>query len=525
MNKVRVLDCTLRDGGYCNQWMFGYDNIRKIVNGLLESRVDIVELGFLTNKVVSNSDRTKFSSMEDVSNIIPQNREGKMYVCLLNYGEYELSDIPPYDGTSFDGIRVAFHKHDAENALKLCAEIKKKGYQVYIQAMVSLNYTDEEFLSIIRTCNEFEPYAFYIVDSFGVMKRKDLTRLFYIVEHNLKENIFIGFHAHNNMQLAYSNAQSLVDAQTKRSIIIDTSIFGMGRGAGNLNTELFLEYLNDNIGTEYDLKPLLNVIDDVINKFYQTNYWGYSLPNYLSAAYNSHPDYASYLDDKKTLTFESMDDIFKLMSDEKRSTFDKKYIEELYVRYLMTGKTYEEHLAELKYILTGKKVLIIAPGKSVEDEKEKVIECANQDDIISFSINFDYFHFNTDFIFVSNLRRFRTLDISKRRRAIATSNILEDNVYLKTSYAKLLNNEESVRDNAGMMLIKFLILLGVDDIWIAGFDGYSHEETENYADEKMSFVNKNSVFDALNVGMKKVLTEYAKDVNIRYLTTPKYISI
>ena len=130
---------------------------------------------------------------------------------------------------------------DMLGGLEACRTVKEKGYKVFVQAMVSVAYTDEEFLELISKVNELEPYAFYIVDSFGMMKRKDLTRLFYIVEHNLKQSIWIGFHSHNNMQLAYSNAQSLVDMQTKRNIIIDSSVYGMGRGACNLNTELFVQ--------------------------------------------------------------------------------------------------------------------------------------------------------------------------------------------------------------------------------------------------------------------------------------------
>ena len=126
-----------------------------------------------------------------------------------------------------------------------------------------------------------------------------MIRLFYIVDYKLDSNIVLGFHSHNNMQLAYSNAQTLVDIQITRNIIIDTSIMGMGCGAGNLNTELFVEYLNDNFDMHYRLKPLLILIDEVLNIFYYENYWGYSLPNYLSAKYNTHPNYAKYLDEKK----------------------------------------------------------------------------------------------------------------------------------------------------------------------------------------------------------------------------------
>lgn len=525
MNRIRVLDCTLRDGGYCNEWQFGFENTKKIVNGLAEAKVDIIECGFLTNKVNYNNDITKFTSMEELATVIPKEREGKLFVCMMNYGEYNLEDIPDYDGTSIDGIRVAFHKKDMVSALEFCEKIKRKGYKVFIQAMVSLNYSDEEFLKLIHLSNTFQPYAFYIVDSFGVMKRKDLIRFFYIVENNLKEEIYIGYHAHNNMQLAYSNAQALVDIQTRRSLIIDSSIFGMGRGAGNLNTELFLKYLNDNIGTEYVIKPLLIIIDEVLNNIYNSNYWGYSLPNYLSAAHNCHPNYASYLDDKKTLTVENMDEIFSMMNDEKKSSFDKAYIEELYMYYMNKDKIYEEHLYELKRTLSGKKILIIAPGKSVEDEKEKVCTCASSDDVISICINFDYQYYNTNLIFLSNLRRFREMSEAKRNKMIITSNIPGDGVYLQTNYAELLNSIESVRDNAGMMLIKFLIKMGVKEVLLAGFDGYSHDERQNYAEQRMAMITRKAILDEMNVGMSSMLNEYSKQIKIKFLTKPRFVNM
>lgn len=525
MNRIRVLDCTLRDGGYCNQWKFGFKNTKKIISGLVQANVDIIECGFLTNKMTYQKDVTKFTNMDEVASVIPEKREGKIFVCLMNYGDYSLEDIPDYDGSSLEGLRVAFHKENMLEALEFCKSIKNKGYKVFIQAMVSLNYSDDEFLDLISRVNAFSPYAFYIVDSFGVMKRKDLIRLFYLVEHNLKDNIYIGYHSHNNMQLAYSNAQALVDIQTKRSLIIDSSIFGMGRGAGNLNTELFVEHLNDNIGTNYVLKPLLQIIDDVLNNFYLSNYWGYSLPNYLSAVHNCHPNYASYLDDKKTLTVENIDEIFLLMADDKRSCYDKAYIEELYVHYMTNGKIYEDNLIELKKILCGKKVLIIAPGKSIEDEKEKIIACAKTKDIVSISVNFDYQYFNTDFIFLSNLRRFRELELTKRVKTIVTSNISADGVYLQTNYAELLNNVEAVRDNAGMMLIKFLINMGVKEVLLAGIDGYSHYATQNYAEQQMAMLTRKAVLDTMNEGMSKMLSEYSTQIKIKFLTEPRFVTV
>lgn len=525
MAKIKVLDCTLRDGGYCNEWRFGNENIKKIVSRLSEADIDIIECGFLTNRVSFDPEVSKYTSMDEAASVLPSDRNGKTYVCMINYGEYSLEDIPEYDGSSLDGLRIAFHKKDLLSALAFCEGIRNKGYKVFIQAMVSLNYTDGEFLDLIQRVNAIHPYAFYIVDSFGVMKRKDLIRLFYMVEHNLLDDILIGYHSHNNMQLAFSNAQALVDIRTKRDLVIDSSVFGMGRGAGNLNTELFVEYLNDNIGASYDLKPLLSIIDEILNGFYQQNYWGYSLPNYLSAKHNAHPNYAGYLDAKKTLTVEDMDEIFSMMEPEKRSKFDKAYIEELYVQYLAKGEVHENHLQELKNRISGKDVLIIAPGKSSVTEKEKILAMADQENVVTIGVNFNYSEMETDYIFLSNLRRYRELDPQKRRKCIITSNIPAMDCYLQTKYRDLLNGHEGARDNAGMMLIQYLITLGARKILLAGFDGYSVDAAENFAEQKMKFYTQKATFEAMNAGMNAAMTDFAGQISIEFLTTPRYVKL
>lgn len=524
MNKIQVLDCTLRDGGYCNQWQFGFKNISTITNALVSADIDVIECGFITNKIVYNKDATRFTSLDEFTTIIPKNRRGKIFVAMMNYGEYDVHSLPDFDGTSIDGIRVAFHKKDLKNALEICKIIKDKGYKVFIQAMVSLSYKDEEFLDLIHSCNDFMPYAFYIVDSFGMMKTKDLIRLFYVVEHNLHKDIKIGFHSHNNMQLAFSNAQNLVSVKTNRDLIVDSSIYGMGRGAGNLNTELFLEYLNENYEGSYDIKPLLMVIDRILNNFYQRNCWGYSLPNYLSASHSAHPNYASYLDDKKTLTVEGMNEIFNMMDENKKTSYDKDYIEELYLKYMENGKTQEEHKNEVISKLKGKKVVLIAPGKSSVDEAEKIIEFADRSKAVTISVNFEYSLKKTDYIFISNIRRYESLDDAVKKKCIITSNISDDNAYLKVDYKRYLSSVEAVKDNAGLMAVRYLIECGVAQIYLAGFDGYSHNTGENYGSMQLELITKNAVLDAMNAGMKKVLSEYAKQTEIIFLTAAKHIN-
>ena len=525
MSIIRSLDCTLRDGGYCNNWEFGKENIAKIVNALVESNIDVIECGYISEKHINNSDRSIFTSFDAVDKIIPFHKNNSEIVAMINFGEFSCDNIPNKNTTKLDGIRVAFHKKNIDEALQYCKIVKEKGFKLYVQPMVSLNYSDEEFIRLIKEVNKIHPEVFYIVDSFGVMKRKDLTRLFYMVEHNLDESIMIGYHSHNNMQLAYSNAQSLVNIRTNRNLIIDSSTYGMGRGAGNLNTELFVEYLNDSIGANYALKPILTIIDEVLTPFYQKNYWGYSLSNYLSAKYNSHPNYASYLEDKKTLTYEAMDEIFSLMDDEKRFSFDKDYIEKLYTRYLENGKAQEEHLSDFKRMISGKTVLVIAPGKSSVDEKEKILDFAKQDGIITFSVNFNYPELDTEYIFLSNLRRYRELDKSKKEICITTSNIPSVDAYIKTKYSDLLNTEDAVHDNAGLMMIKFLINLDVKKVYLAGMDGYSTDPSMNYGNERMILYSNKSKYEAINEGLNNVLNEYSKKIEIEFLTKPRYVRI
>lgn len=519
---VQVLDCTLRDGGYCNNWEFGWKNIKKITCGLVEAGVDIIECGFISNRAERNAERSIYSSVEEISASIPTNRES-VFVAMANLGEFDFERLPDRKPGMIDGIRLAFHRKDKDNAIKAAKEIKRRGYLLFMQPMISLSYSDREFLDLINDCNNLKPYAFYIVDSFGVMKPKDLHRLFYLVEHNLLQNIAIGFHSHNNMQLAYSNAQSLIDLRTRHRIIIDCCVYGMGRGAGNLNTELFVGYLNDKICSNYKLEPLLNIIDEILEPFHQKDYWGYSLPNYLSASYNTHPNYAGYLSDKCTLNVEEMNMIFGMMEDEKRVYFDRQYIEDLYLRFLSKGQSNNEKMEELLSLLKGKTVLLIAPGKSSLTEKDR-IKNFNENAIV-ISINCEYSYRKTDFIFLSNLRRFREMEKGNRSKCIVTSNIPADMIYLQTDYKELLNDHEMVQDNAGLMAIKFLIKCGVKAIYIAGMDGYSQDISGNYANDSVSFIAARAIYNELNSGISCVLNEYAKQVNINFLTSERYVHL
>lgn len=529
MENINILDCTLRDGGYINDWNFKRQNIKKIINNLFKSRIEIVECGFLNNKREYSEDRSVFDTVDRIAEFLPEDRGETKYVCMINYGEYEAVDIPEYSGKSINGIRIAFHKEKVDEAIKLCHEISKKGYLVFVQPMVTNNYTDMELLNLIKKVNKTKIFAFYIADSFGVMKQNDLLRMFYIIDKNLREDIYVGYHAHNNLQMAYSNAQTFILAQSKRKRIVDSSVFGMGRGAGNLNSELFTQHLNDNFNKSYKVYPLLQIIDDILNRIYAKNYWGYSLPYFLSATFNCHPNYASYLSEKNTLTIKSISDILNMITNDEKSSFNKEYIEELYLNHQKQLINDKKSIFNLREKFKHRNVLIVAPGGSIEKFNKEINDVIKKENALVISINFISNKIFPDYIFISNEKRFEKLVENKKLtdlniKLILTSNInTSSNLDIIVNYNDLLNNIYAVKDNSALMLLKLLSKLEVNKIFIAGLDGYVNNELDNYVSEDMVYNTSIKLIEEMNEGMKTAFEGLTQEMNILFVTPTRYV--
>lgn len=524
---IKILDCTLRDGGYNNNWEFGSNNILKIFTRLVESNIDIIECGFLTQKGTYSNDYSLYDSIERITSFFNPNQTKCTTVCMINYGDFNIEDLPTRTQLDIEGIRVAFHKKDMLKALDFCKKIVEKGYKLFIQPMVSMSYTDQEFIDLIKLSNSIAPFAFYIVDSFGVMKNNDLMRYFYLLDNNLDKTICAGFHSHNNLQLSYSHAQTLSNLNSSRDIIIDSSVMGMGRGAGNLNTELYINYLNARFNCNYNSDPLLYIVDEILSPIYHHNYWGYSLPHYLSAIYNCHPNYATFLDDKNTLKVSDIKNILTQVLDEKKVNYDKEYIENLYLQYQSRKSSLTDHFNNLKSEILNKEVLLIAPGNSICIEKNEILEfISRKSQIITISINFTPEHFQCNYTFVSNLKRFDKIKEDLKKNIILTSNINDapDYAYL-VNYSDLVNDREPVKDNAGLMLIKLLIKLGSSKIYLAGFDGYSPGVYDNYSQKDLAFIKSESTMQSINEGISEILKEYKRLIDIEFLTKKHYVEI
>lgn len=487
MNNVKILDCTLRDGGYINEFHFGKSTITKIIEKLTEAKIDIVECGFLMSGK-KDEDLSLFDSVEAIRPHLGKKDPSILYVAMIAYGDISNEEISPYDGSSVEGIRITFHEHEIDPAFLLGRQLKEKGYKVFMQPVGTMAYTDQDLLQLIEKINLLKPYAFYLVDTLGTMYKNDLLRMFYLVDHNLDNSVAVGFHSHNNLQLSFSNAQELLEVQTRRNIIIDSSVFGMGRGAGNLCTELITRYINDNIHQCYQITPLLEIVDEHLNKIFSVTPWGYSVPYYLAAANGCHPNYSSYLLNKQTLTVKSINTILTRLSPEQRHLFDRRLIHDLYQEFQDREVEDNEIIEQTKKWLDEKEILVLAPGKSLLTCQSKIEQFIEAHHPLVISINFLPKYYEVDGVFVSNLKRFQQLEnleeIGKKINVVVTSN-LKTNIGNVVNYSDLIDESHEESDNSGMMCLRFLKKCGVKKIYLAGFDGFSIHNQANYTDESL----------------------------------------
>jgi len=527
MNKIKILDCTLRDGGYVNNWRFGKENIKFIINKLVEANIDIIECGYLDDNC-DDINSSKYNSIDKIRTILREIKSNdRIFVAMVDCGKCDVDKIPRHDGNSIDVIRIAFHKNKLERAINDAEILIKKGYKVFLQPMLTINYKDAELINVIEKCNKLNIDGFYIVDSFGSMREADLVRLGYLVEHNLRKDIKLGFHSHNNLQLSYSNCVKFLSIARQREIIVDSSVFGMGRGAGNLNTELFAEYLNLNHNKEYKLEPLLNIIDLKLNKIYKENYWGYSVAFYLSAINGCHPNYSNFLVKKNTLQVSQINGILGKIENEKKINFDPHYIEKLYIENNEIDFDDDLNKEKLRNYIQGNRILILAPGRSIERCTSKIDEFLSQGNIVTFLLNFSTSLFKADFLFFNNLKRLNVFkdEIIGKDNLIITSNIasqIENENKLILDYEKLLFDKTGISDNAMFMMINLLSELNVSEIFVAGFDGYNLNESSSYIKADLAYGLSSNELEQRNLLIKDGLKELEDKLNIRFLTESIY---
>lgn len=523
-----LLDCTLRDGGYVNDWKFGQDNIANIYERLISSGVDVIEVGFLDVRRPFDPDRTIMPDTEAVNQIFGRwEHPHTMTVAMIDYGTCGIEHIQPSKDCWLDGIRVIFKKEHMWEALDFCEEVSALGYKVFVQAVSITSYSSDDLHELIRLINECRPYAMSVVDTYGLLDEDWLSHILTEIDRELSPEIILGYHAHNNFQLGYANAVSILKQRLDRPILVDGTLYGMGKSAGNAPVELIAMYMNKCLGAHYDISQMQEAISTSILDMYRKQPWGYTLFYFIAASNQCHPDYVSYLMNKRTLSVTAVNEILQKIPNEKRLGKDMQMIEQLYLAYQKRECSDGAAVQRLEGCLKGRTILLIGPGKSIETQKESVLRYIVDTAPVIISINYIPQNIHPDYLFLTNSCRYlqlaRKLTESEYSSIpiIATSNITcsGSGFSYTVNYSALIDEQADIPDNSLIMLLRLLGRMDIAGVSLAGLDGYTPDDV-NYFDINMEYSFVKEKADLLNRYVRAFLADYCKSVS--FVTESRY---
>jgi 4-hydroxy 2-oxovalerate aldolase len=532
MNSPLLLDCTLRDGGFVNDWNFGFGSIKSILSRLDYAGVDIIEVGFIDERRSYDENRSIFP---DTNSILPLfeniDRPKAVIVGMVDFGSCSIDRISNQSLSCLDGIRVIFKKKDQDGALDLLAQIREKGYKIFVNPVSITSYSDEEVLALTGKINKIRPYAVSVVDTYGLMHSRELLHCFELFNEALDKDIIIGYHAHNNFQMAYANSIALMNREFDRAIAIDGSLYGMGKSAGNACTELLAMYMNEYCGRNFRIHQLQEAIDVDIMKEYQKKFWGYNFEYYIAALNDCHPAYVQFLLDKKTLSIKSVNEILAGIQQNRKLSYDKTLAEKLYSGYQNRHCNDALVIEALKKEFSGKHILLLGPGKSLQENGDGINKFIHEKNPLVVSINFLHEGYPVNYVFMGNAKRYsqffhKIYGENSRVKIICTSNITESGqrIDYAVNYSGLLAEAEPIRDNPFIMFLNLLKKLGVvREIWMAGFDGYVQDNADNYYEDYVRLLYCQDNVVLRNEAIKNELIALSSNIRIKSLTPTRYL--
>ena len=285
---IKVLDCTIRDGGLVNNSQFTDEFVKAVYDALVAAGVDYMEVGYKGDRKIYSPTEYgcwKHCQEEDIRRIVGENPSGMKLSAMAdaertNYHE----DFLPKDQSVLDMIRVATYIHQIPTALDMIKAAHDKGYETTLNLMSVSVVPDHELDEALEILSKSEVDVLYLVDSFGALyseEIQDLTRKF--VKYAEASGKKVGIHTHNNQQLAYANT---IEALIRGASYLDSTIAGLGRGAGNCSTELLLGFLKN---PKFHLRPVLQVIQEHFIPLREKILWGYDYPLMVTGQMNMHP--------------------------------------------------------------------------------------------------------------------------------------------------------------------------------------------------------------------------------------------
>lgn len=286
--EIKVMDCTIRDGGLQNNWKFSDKFVKAVYDACVEAGVDYMEIGYKSSENAYSKTENgcwKFCEEKDLKRIVGQNKTNLKLSAMADIGRIDFNDIPPKKESLLDMIRVACYDYQVDKGIALAEHCMDKGYEVCLNLMAVSTVTELALDQALLDISKSKIPTVYLVDSFGSMYSEQIEFLMTKYKKALPGKT-IGFHGHNNMQLAFANT---IETIIQGANMLDGTMLGLGRGAGNCGTELLLTFLKN---PKYRVKPVLQCIQDEIIPIQKELSWGYYIPYLITGYLNIHPSSA-----------------------------------------------------------------------------------------------------------------------------------------------------------------------------------------------------------------------------------------
>jgi 4-hydroxy 2-oxovalerate aldolase len=288
---IKVLDCSIRDGGLLNKHKFSFDFVQKVYKALAVAGVDYMEAGYKNSVQIFSREEFgewKFCDDDLLWKMKDGVEKGPKISVMADIGRADMSKIKPKSESPYDMVRVACYARDMDKCIAMVNEFHNLGYETTINIMAASRDNGPELDEALDQAErESKAEVIYIVDSFGYFYQENIDKLAKRYKRWIKTKE-LGFHGHNNQQLAFSNT---IQAIINHVNYLDCTIYGIGRGAGNCPTELLLSFLKN---PKFDVRPVLDIIasDFIPMQSEQKLEWGYIIPQMITGFFNSHPEAA-----------------------------------------------------------------------------------------------------------------------------------------------------------------------------------------------------------------------------------------
>ncbi len=294
MTKIQILDCTIRDGGHLNNWTFNPAMVKAAYYASLRTGIDYFEIGYRYPPETTGKGDFATCTDELLFGLLGAPSDVCKLAVMIDAGKCRTDYFPACraDKTLVQAVRVAAYPYELAKAMGQLEELHQKGYEVFLNLMASSELTPVELELLAAWPSKKIVSALCFADSFGSFMPEDVQGL--IAKLAPLGFQRLGFHPHNNLQMAFANTLVAISSGVE---IIDGSVFGMGRGAGNLPIEAFVGYLQKTGVAGYNTLPYIDVISRYFVTLREEIGWGYTLPGLLSGLTNVHPYYLDNLFD------------------------------------------------------------------------------------------------------------------------------------------------------------------------------------------------------------------------------------